>query len=91
MMVEDLVGQVICLFFRPRKKTVRFFTYCIFGTILRGKIAPELTIRVSSPQGLGKITSRAFGSYFFLVLSLSALFCLFVFFSFSFHLFSSFL
>jgi hypothetical protein len=34
-MMEALVGWVICLFFCPRKKkTMPFFSYCIFAMIV---------------------------------------------------------
>ncbi len=78
----------------PTSKNRAFFSYCIFATIVRGKIAPELTIRVSSPQAVGKITSELLEVTFSSFLSLSApFFCggsfrfLFIFF----YPFSSFL
>ncbi len=84
---------MICLFFCPRKKKKKnrafFFSYCIFATILRGKIAPELTIRVSSPARAWKNNFGAFGSYFFLVfVSFCPPLFLFLFLSFRFLLFS---
>ncbi len=91
MMVEDLgLGRwFVCSSAHVVKKNRAFFSYCIFATIVRGKITPELYHSRQFPaRAWKKKTSELLEITFSSFLSLSALFFrLFVFFSFSFTFF----